>query len=71
MSVLNLIKEDIVENKEVAFINECKTITPLCPYPFEVSTGYAFYDKSIDKDIYDTIKRADKNMYQRKFGMKV
>lgn len=38
----------------------------LTVYPFQVSCGPARYDKSYDKHIDDTIKRADLHMYRHK-----
>ena len=35
-----------------------------------IAYGYALYDRSIDKDIYETRNRADAMMYQKKFYMK-
>lgn len=52
------------------FNNECKTANEDIPYTFRMSVGYAVYDQSIDKSIYDTVKRADKNMYDNKVKMK-
>lgn len=59
---------DVIEEKVEAFIEACAEINSSLPYLFEVSIGYAFYNKNIDKDIYDTVKRADKKMYNRKGG---
>jgi diguanylate cyclase (GGDEF)-like protein len=59
-----------VNEKIDAFFQNCAEINSDCPYPFEVSIGYAFYDKQLDKNIYDTVKRADKDMYRSKSGMK-
>lgn len=35
-----------------------------------IACGYAVYDKRIDYDIYDTVRRADRMMYEEKFAMK-
>ena len=35
-----------------------------------IAYGYAQYDKSIDRDIYETRNRADAMMYEKKFFMK-
>jgi diguanylate cyclase (GGDEF)-like protein len=53
------------------FLLECKKANEDTPYTFEVSVGYAFYERSVDKNIYDTVKRADKDMYERKSQMKI
>lgn len=52
------------------FTNECLKANEDIPYKFSMSVGYAIYDKSIDKTIYDTVKRADKNMYEEKSKQK-
>jgi len=62
-------KEDI-EVMMSSFLIECKKANEDIPYTFEVSVGYAFFDKSLDKTIHDTVKRADKDMYERKNKMK-
>lgn len=36
------------------------------PYPFAVSIGYALHDPQNDPSLNDTIRRADKQMYQHK-----
>jgi diguanylate cyclase (GGDEF)-like protein len=66
----DLTKENI-EDMQNAFLIECKKANEDIPYNFEVSVGYAFFDNSIDKDIYDTVIRADSDMYERKIKMKV
>lgn len=35
-----------------------------------IACGYEIYDKRIDYDINDTLRRADKMMYEKKFNMK-
>ena len=35
-----------------------------------IACGYEIYDKRIDYDINDTLRRADKMMYEKKFSMK-
>lgn len=35
-----------------------------------IACGYELYDKRIDYDINDTLRRADKMMYEKKFSMK-
>lgn len=62
--------EKSVKDKIDTFFRRCEEINSDCPYPFEVSVGYAFYDKQLDKNIYDTVERADKEMYRSKNGMK-
>jgi diguanylate cyclase (GGDEF)-like protein len=52
------------------FKAECKSKNETSPYSFEMSIGYAVYDKAIDNTIYDTVKRADKDMYENKHKMK-
>ncbi len=36
----------------------------------EIACGYEVYDRRIDYDINDTLRRADKMMYEKKFSMK-
>jgi diguanylate cyclase (GGDEF)-like protein len=52
------------------FLIECKKANEDTPYSFDVSVGYAFFDKLKDKTIHDTVARADKDMYERKIKMK-
>jgi diguanylate cyclase (GGDEF)-like protein len=52
------------------FETECKKANLDSPHPISVSIGYAAYDKDNDSSIYDTINRADKDMYERKEQMK-
>ncbi len=52
------------------FKKECRKINEDNPHPFDISIGYAVYDKAIDSTIYDTVNRADKDMYERKNRMK-
>ena len=53
------------------FKNICEKANDDSPHPFTMSIGYAIYDKEIDKTIYDTVKRADKDMYARKRKAKI
>ncbi len=39
-------------------------------FPIKIACGYASYDASIDYDIGDTLRRADKKMYQDKINKK-
>ncbi len=39
-------------------------------YPVEIAYGYARYNPRTDFDFGDTLRRADKNMYQKKLEMK-
>lgn len=39
-------------------------------FPIEIACGYELYDKRIDYDLGDTLRRADKMMYHEKFMMK-
>jgi diguanylate cyclase (GGDEF)-like protein len=48
------------------FVAECAKTNEDIPYKFSMSVGYAVFDKDIDKTIYDTVKRADKDMYEKK-----
>lgn len=65
----NCIKETIDAMVNRFFI-DCELESKNCYYPFEVSIGYAFYDKNLDFNVHDTISRADQNMYVRKDIMK-
>lgn len=64
------LSEEMVKEKIRAFIKRCEEVNMECPYPFEVSVGYAVFDKTQDHSIYDTVSRADKDMYHRKNTMK-
>lgn len=39
-------------------------------FPVQIAYGYAHYSKEVDYDFSDTLRRADKVMYQRKIKMK-
>jgi hypothetical protein len=52
------------------FITECEKANEDATYAFYMSIGYAIFDKNIDKTVYDTVNRADKDMYDRKNMMK-
>ncbi len=39
-------------------------------FPIRIASGYETYDKSVDYDLGDTLRRADKMMYHEKFMMK-
>ncbi len=39
-------------------------------FPIRIACGYELYDKRIDYDLGDTLRRADKMMYHEKFMMK-
>jgi len=53
------------------FQTECEKTNKDIVYQFRMSIGYAFLNKEMDKSIYDTVKRADKDMYDRKNYMKI
>jgi diguanylate cyclase (GGDEF)-like protein len=57
---------ETVKKKAELFLKECETINAECSYSFKISIGFAFYDSKIDEDIYDTVIRADQNMYHLK-----
>ena len=40
-------------------------------YLFSISIGYAVYDTTVDKNVLDTIKRADSSMYEYKKKHKI
>lgn len=48
------------------FKTECEKANEDSPYPFQMSMGYAVFNKSMDKTIFDTVDRADKDMYDKK-----
>lgn len=39
-------------------------------FSIQIAAGYAFYDHTLDYDIGDTLRRADKMMYREKYEMK-
>ena len=53
------------------FHQECARANEDIPYPFLMSVGYATYDISMDHSIQDTIKRADRKMYELKNQLKL
>ena len=52
------------------FQRECSIKSEALPYGFQMSVGYAVYNNTLDETIYDTVKRADMNMYENKRKMK-
>jgi len=40
------------------------------PFQMQIASGFAHYNADVDYDIGDTLRRADKMMYQEKFAMK-
>lgn len=40
------------------------------PLPISVAYGYAIYNPAIDRNLLDTLNRADESMYKRKQAMK-
>lgn len=64
---LNKVSTEAMLNE---FLVECKKVNEDSPYYFDVSIGYAVFDKDKDKTIYDTVNRADRDMYDRKNMMK-
>lgn len=46
----------------------CKTVDE--NFEMGIACGFRFFDKNMDRDIGETVRRADKAMYQNKFAMK-
>lgn len=63
---LHVCKQKIVQLKEK--VVTLKKI--LDNFETGIACGYAVYDKRIDYDILDTVRRADRMMYEEKFAMK-
>jgi len=64
------LNKEAIENMLSFFLVECSKADEDNPYDFQVTVGYAFYDRLLDKSIHDTVKRADIDMYERKNKMK-
>lgn len=64
------LNDDDIKSLIDAFQLECRRAQEDSTYSFYMSIGYARFDSSIDKNIYDTVKRADRYMYQRKMQLK-
>lgn len=62
--------QDLINSLLIEFQDECVRVNKDSDYQFNMSIGYAVFDKNIDKTIYDTVDRADKAMYERKHKMK-
>lgn len=62
-------KEDI-EKCINGFYKKCREMNGKTIYRFEVAVGYASYDEGKDGSIYDTIERADLEMYHKKSSIK-
>lgn len=59
-----------IEHMIAEFSAECAKANDDSPYKFDVSIGFATYDKALDSTIIDTVKRADVMMYEIKEKMK-
>lgn len=55
-----------IDNKLEKLETEFKFKSKNSPYTIHMSVGYATFNKSIDKNIYDTVERADTKMYEMK-----
>ena len=77
------VKENLSEEQTEEFLQLCKNRVAtlynkvkkenekkLIDVNMEVACGYVLYDKRIDYDIQDTVRRADKMMYKEKYNMK-
>jgi diguanylate cyclase (GGDEF)-like protein len=60
------ITNEVIRSRVDEFFQVCKTFSLNSDYPLEVSVGHAFFDDLIDKDIFNTVKRADIIMYKYK-----
>ncbi len=60
------LKQENIDSLIKEFQIECAKTNEDNPYQFTLTIGYATYDDTIDTTIYDTVKRADKDMYNRK-----
>ncbi len=64
---LNECKKRVQYLKEM--VEKCNRKEPE-EFPMQIACGYELYDKRIDYDLGDTLRRADKMMYHEKFIMK-
>jgi diguanylate cyclase (GGDEF) domain len=60
-------KKRVQHLKEI--VDRCNRREPE-EFPIRIACGYELYDKRIDYDLGDTLRRADKMMYHEKFMMK-
>lgn len=65
-------EEENVKEALTDFSNSTKKYNENHPdsFPVRVAYGYAHFDHSLDLDLNDTLKRADKRMYEMKHQMK-
>lgn len=65
-------EEEHVKKSLSVFSNSTKEYNKTHPdnFPIRVAYGYAHFDHSLDLDLNDTLKRADKRMYEMKHQMK-
>ena len=63
---------ELCKNRVATLYNKVKKENEkkLIDVNMEVACGYVLYDKRIDYDIQDTVRRADKMMYKEKYNMK-
>ena len=67
--IKDITKEEFL--KKIENFKECIYIqTKKSPYPFNIAAGYAEFDSTVDKNLYDTFNRADKEMYNNKNDIK-
>jgi diguanylate cyclase (GGDEF)-like protein len=62
---------EAIEKLIQAFQEECAKANEDISYPFLMSVGYATFDPSADQSIQDTVKRADRMMYEVKNQLKM
>lgn len=60
------LKQEQIDMLLKEFDEECIKVNKDSPYKFTMSVGYARFDKAVDKTIYDTVNRADQDMYEKK-----
>lgn len=70
--ILENIDEAYVQNALSVFSDATKTFNKNHPddFPIRIAYGSARFDKDLDLDLNDTLKRADKKMYEMKHQMK-
>lgn len=52
------------------FYKQCDEVNKRAIYRFKVALGYAKYNEKLDNNIYDTVNRADFDMYNKKRKLK-
>jgi len=68
--LLKIKDEKILKKRLQEFKGAIKEINKSFDFPFDIASGYAFYDEEIDYSPKELIHRGDKEMYKEKYSQK-